>query len=41
MKKPRKDRGTEMTQVAPIIALLMLLIANGHVLVITFRPLCG
>jgi hypothetical protein len=41
MKKPPKDRGTDVTQAAPIIAVLLLLIANGQALVVTLQPACG
>ena len=41
MKKPRKDRGTDTMQVAPIIAVLLLLITNGQELVMTIQPVRG
>jgi hypothetical protein len=39
--KPREDRETIPVQVAPIVALLVLVVANGHELVVTMQPVCG
>ena len=41
MKKPRKARRDTTTQVTPIIAVLMPLIADGHALLLTFGPACA
>jgi hypothetical protein len=35
MKKPRKDRRTDLTKVAPLVAVMLPLIANGQALVVT------
>lgn len=40
MKKPRKDRGNDLTQLAPIVAVLLLLLENGQALVVTLQPAC-
>jgi len=37
MKKPRKDRRTATPQVAPLLAVLVLQIANGQALAVTLR----
>lgn len=40
-KKPRGPRGSDLTEVPPKAALLVLLLANGRALVITMQPACG
>ena len=40
MTQPRKERRTESTQIAPIVVVLVLLVANGKALVVTVQPAC-
>jgi len=41
MKKPRKDRDAMPVPAVPIVALLVLLVANGQEFVVTMQPVCG
>ena len=41
MTKRRRDRTTDATPTTPLIALLILLLANGQTLTVTMQPMCG
>ena len=41
MTKRRRDRKTDLPPTTPLIALLVLLLANGQTLTVTIQPVCG